>query len=864
MSDGITFITQPGDASVALGALAPPVARWFSQRFGAPTPVQRLAWSDLEGDGHLLLSAPTGTGKTLAALLPILGGLMRETAAEGGRSIRCVYVAPLRALVNDATRNVRSHAEEIAAQAPGEARPLRLAVRHGDSSQVERRRVLTEPPDLLFTTPESLALLLTLPASANLFARLGWVVVDEVHALASTKRGADLALSLERLSALSEQPVRRVGLSATATPLPEAARYLAGAGRACRIAAVSEATPLRLTYAPLHGRGHFLAELVARLEPELRARRSTLIFTNTRGLAERLAWALRRLMPDWEECIAVHHSALAAGRRRQVEEAFKEGQLRAVVCSTSLELGIDIGEVDLAVLVHPPGDVVRLLQRVGRAGHGPGRIKHGLVLTATPAELLEAVVTGASGQSAQCEPLRVPDRPLDVLCQQLLGLAAAGPWDAEQTYALVRRAYPYRDLDRRDFDDCMSYLRGLRRDGEPWLPARLRREANRYAVSDQRTVRLLRLNLGTILAEEVVPVVLQDLPGLPPGEGQGGRDRVIGQLDRAYAERLEPGHRFLLDGRCLECRRAEGTAVVVSEVLGRPSVPRWGGDGWPLSTELARRLYLLRTRAADALRDGPAALAELLRREYGLEDRAVDALTDYFQRQDCVSEIPDSRTVLVEGQRTSSGENYYAHTPLNRLANDALARVAVLRLARDHGRAASSIVADLGFVLQVPGTIAGFPALLRSLLDLGGFEADLDRALAESPALRERFRRVALTGLMLLRNPLGRRRRVGGDEWAGRHLFDRLRASDPDFVLLRQAAREVRADWCDCTTALDYAAELPAYSIRCRWIAGISPFVESWTQTDIGPAEEVETPAEVLRRLHEVLTGSGGGDAGSR
>lgn len=858
MSDGISFITQPGDAS----ALAPPVACWFRQRFGAPTPVQGLAWSGPDGDSHLLLSAPTGTGKTLAAFLPILSDLMRE--AVPGRSIRCVYVAPLRALVNDAFRNVRSHAEDIAAQAPGEARPLRLAVRHGDSSQAERRRVLAEPPDLLFTTPESLALLLSLPASANLFARLGWVVLDEVHALAGTKRGADLALSLERLSALSRHPVRRVGLSATATPLPEAARYLAGAGRPCRIAAVAEAAPLRLRYEPLHGRGHFLAELVGRLEPELRAHRSTLIFTNTRGLAERLAWALRRLMPDWEELVAVHHSALAADRRRQVEGAFKEGRLRAVVCSTSLELGIDIGEVDLAVLVHPPGDVVRLLQRVGRAGHGPGRIKHGLVLTATPAELLEAVVTGASGQSAQCEPLRVPDHPLDVLCQQLLGLAAAGPWDAEETYALVRRAYPYRNLDRRDFDDCVGYLRGVVKDGEPWLPARLGFEAGRYAVSDARTVRLLWLNLGTILAEEVVPVVLEDLPGLAPREGEPDRGRVIGQLDRGYAERLEPGHRFLLDGRCLECRRADGATVVVEEVLGRPSVPRWGGDGWPLSTELARRLYLLRTQAAEALRDEPAALSGLLRREYGLEDPAADALVNYFQRQDCVSEIPDATTVLVEGQRTDCGENYYVHTPLNRLANDALARVAVLRLARDHGRAASSIVADLGFVLQLRGAVADFPALLRSLLGVEGFEADLDRALAESPALRDRFQRVALTGLMLLRNPLGRRRRVGGDEWAGRRLFDRVHAADPDFVLLRQAAREVRAQWCDCRSALDYAAELSAYPIRCRWVVGISPFVESWTQTDIGPSGEVETPTEVLRRLHETLTRSGGGHARPR
>jgi ATP-dependent Lhr-like helicase len=451
----------------------------------------------------------------------------------------------------------------------------------------------------------------------------------------------------------------------------------------------------------------------------------------------------------------------------------------------------------------------------------------------------------------------VPDHPLDVLCQQLLGMAAAGSWQAEETFALVRRAYPYRNLDRRDFDDCLTYLQGLGKDGEVWLPARLRCEAGRYLVCDQPTAQLLRRNLGTILAEETAVVVLCRLQ-------LNERRIALGQVDRAYAERLQPGDRFLLDGRCLECKRLERTTVIVEEVLGRPVAPRWGGDGWPLSTELARRLYLLRQRAAEALRDGPAALATLLQREYGLDELAIDALVSYFQRQDCVSEIPDAATVLVEAQQTDLGANYYVHTPLNRLANDALARVAVHRLARDHGRAASSLVADLGFALQVRGILADITGLLRVLLDGQRFAADLDAALAESSVLRDRFQRVSLTGLMLLRNPTGRRRRVGGADWAERHLFDHVRTRDPDFVLLRQAAREVRAGCCDADAASRYAAALPSLQVRCRWLTGISPFVESWTQLTAGSAAEVETPADALRRLHETLTGSGDSNARSR
>jgi ATP-dependent Lhr-like helicase len=600
----------------------------------------------------------------------------------------------------------------------------------------------------------------------------------------------------------------------------------------------------------------------------LRQHRSTLVFTNTRNLAERVGWALRQRVPAWGPQIAVHHSALAAGRRREVEGLFKSGRLRAVICSTSLELGIDVGAVDLAVLVHPPGDVVRLLQRVGRAGHGPHALRRGLVLTAPAAELLEAAVTAASGLAEQCEPLAVPAAPLDVLCQQVLGMTAARPWTPDEMFELARRAAPYAGLTREDFDDCLAYLRGLDRRGEPWLPARLREDGDCLRVRDARTARLLRRNLGTILAEEGVPVLRQpaaapgppldpfaddalDAPPAPPPQ-------PVGEVDEAFADRLQPGDRFLLDGRCLELRRREAGALLVDEVPGRPQVPRWGGEGLPLSPELAGRLYLLRVQAAEALREGPPALAELLRRDYGLAGQAADELASYFQRQECVSEIPDTNTLLVEVVVSFESANLYLHTPLNRPGNDALARVAVLRLARDRGRSAQSVVADLGLALVLRGAPPeDVPELVRALLAPAGFDADLELALAEAPVLRARFQRVAQTGLMLLRNPIGRRRRVGGPDWGERRLFEQVRAHDPEFVLLRQALREVRRDVCAAGPARAYAEALPGHSVRCRWLARPSPFVEAWTQPGAGAAGAVESPAEALLRLQAMLLGGG-------
>jgi ATP-dependent Lhr-like helicase len=851
------YLGLPPPADTVLAGFAEPVRRWFRDRFSTPTVAQRLAWPPLLAGNHLLLAAPTGGGKTLAAFLPVLNDLL---TGQPGTGVCCLYVAPLKALINDVRKTLRRAGHGLAGFFPLGRPPVRIGIRTGDSSAAARRALRLEPPDILLTTPESLALLLSQPVAGELFAGLRWVVVDEVHALAPNKRGADLAVSLERLASLAGGEPQRIGLSATCAPPAEAARFLS-AGRGCVIAQVADTAPLDLTVQPLSppADGGFVAGLAARLEPEVRRHRSTLIFANSRGLAERLSWALRRRCPDLDEQIAVHHSALAAVRRRRVEQRLKRGRLRAVVSSTSLELGIDIGSVDLVVLVHPPGGVVRLLQRVGRSGHAPSGARRGLVLTATPAELVEAAVTAASGRSAQCEPLRVPPAPLDVLCQQLLGMAAVRPWSADEALALVRRAWPYRDLARADFDDCLRYLSGGGEgDRANWLPARLRWDGDTFTLCDARTARLVRRNLGTILAEEPRPVVVeQDPPAgdAPPNDLVGPSLRPVGEVDETFADALQPGTRFLLDGRCLEFRRREAGALVVQEVPGRPAVPRWAGDGVPLSAELAARLDLLQQQAREALLLGPATLRDLLRGDYGLSPEAADLLLAYFERQERVSEIPAAAACLVEAVLTDGAGDHYVHTPLTRAANDALARVAVLRLARDHGLGAASLVADLGFALLLRGAVELAPDTLRALLSAEGFDADLTAAVEGSETLRERFRRTALVGLMLLRNPLGRRRRVGGPDWAERRLFDRVRTADPDFVLLRQARREMRELVCDGPAARAYLETLPGRRLCCRRLAAPSPFVEGWTQLAAGPVESVESPEETLRRLHAALTG---------
>ncbi len=305
--------------------------------------------------------------------------------------------------------------------------------------------------------------------------------------------------------------------------------------------------------------------------------------------------------------------------------------------------------------------------------------------------------------------------------------------------------------------------------------------------------------------------------------------------------------------------REEGAAVV-EEVIGRPRTPRLGRRWLGAVAGTGPPTVSAAHPGRGGAREGPTALARLLETDYGLNGESLQMLADYFHQQETMSEIPDAGALLVEVVRTEGGAAYYLHTPLNRLANDALARVAVARLARDFGRSALSVIADLGFVLQSRSELPDFATMVRRLLAADGFRAELDASLAESQMLRARFARVAQTGLMVLRNPEGRRQRVGGADWPGRRLFEQVRAHDAEFVLLRQALAEVRAEQCDFETAGQYAAGLPSLAVRCRSLRQPSPFAAAWTQPGVGEAGTTQTPAEALHRLHAELTG-GAGDA---
>ncbi|MHB1556328.1 MAG: DEAD/DEAH box helicase [Isosphaeraceae bacterium] len=908
--------------------LSEPVRAWFESVFPeGPTPGQELAWPPIAAGENLLLVAPTGTGKTLAAFLAVLDRLFREreagTLAPG---LRCVYVSPLRSLNYDIERNLATPLDGIARRLELERSPIRVGVRTGDTSAYERRKLRDDPPHVLITTPESLALLLSQAAWQPHWKGVEHLIVDEVHALAPTKRGADLAVSLERLAAQAERDPRRIGLSATTRAEPAVVRFLAGASRDCRVivAPPPPGTPpprfdveslIRPGEAPHRGLSY--RRLLRRLRALIDSQRTTVVFANTRALAEKVTHDLRsgrsgvrspmaeapadplpspgspggspsrarsltmRRLRDGEApaepaprpgspsqegddsaaddlVIAAHHSALDVQRRRAIESGLRSGELRAVVTSTSLELGVDIGTADLAVQIGLPGGVSRCVQRVGRSGHRRGAAARGILLAATPAELVGAAVTARAAREGRLEPLRVPSTALDVVCQQLVGMACAGEQSVATAFDLIRRAGPMAELSREDFDACLAFLAGElgapagAYESEPgaeprWTSPRIWRRNGWFGLRSGRVSRWFRLNVGTILSEESVRVVADG--------------RAVGTLEAAYAERLAPGDRFVLDGRSLEVRRLEGSVVHARVSGGEPSLPRWTSDRQSLSSELAAELAGLRAEAARRLdQQGAAALAGWLAGEFALDRRDADVIVELVEAQERYSEVPSASGLLVEESPAPEGTGlaYAFHAPLHRSACEAIARATGARLGRRFGRNLTLAVADLGWSIRLPEGDRLSIDEIAPLVDPDRLDEDVLEGLDRGELPARRFRSVAATALMVLRNPEpGRRVRVGGMNWVSSRLYPLVQAACPDHPLLRQTRREVLEDFLDVPAAARWLASRP--SIRFRGLPGISPFAAAWIEPGTPEAIQFESPGDALRRLHARLTAAAKG-----
>ena len=597
----------------SLAAFHPAVRHWFESSFDSATPVQHEAWARIREGGHTLIAAPTGSGKTFAAFLNAIDDLVVEAEKRPlDDTVRVLYVSPLKALSNDIEKNLRSPLEGIdrwLTEKEGHGPGIRAMVRTGDTTPGERQQMRNRPPQILVTTPESLFILLTSDSGRNMLSTVGTVIVDEIHAVAGSKRGSHLSLSLSRLDALVESKSgvapRRVGLSATQKPIERIGQFLTG-GQPCSIVDTGHQKQreirLELPSSPLSAimANEVWEEIYDRLAELALERRTTLIFVNTRRLAERIARHLAERIG--ERAVTAHHGSLARKHRLEAEQALKAGELRALVATASLELGIDIGDVDLVCQMGSPGNISGLIQRVGRAGHGVGEVSHGRLFPLTRDDLVECVALLKALNQGELDKIDIPGAPEDVLAQQIVAEVSAREWSNDDLYARVRTAWPYRKLERDRFDSVVDMVAGGYATSRGRRAAYVHHDAVNGRLRPRPAARLTSLQNGGVIPDQFDYEVVM-MPG-------GYR---VGTLNEDFAFESIPGDIFQLGNTSYRILKIETARVLVEDAQGLPpTIPFWLGERPGRSNELSSAVSDLRETLDEKLQMDPGSLTEWL------------------------------------------------------------------------------------------------------------------------------------------------------------------------------------------------------------------------------------------------------------
>ena len=795
---------------------SPATQAWFEAAFAAPTPAQSLAWESIRANRDTLVVAPTGSGKTLAAFLSAIDDLVTDPVSRDTMTgPRVLYVSPLKALAVDIERNLRAPLAGIQRESQRLGLPvpdIRVGVRTGDTPADERRRMTTSPPDILITTPESLFLLLTSQAR-TILGDVRTVIIDEVHALAGTKRGAHLALSLERLDVLRGSPGQRIGLSATVEPHAEVARFLRPQGDVAIVAppaekswdlsivvpvpdmtAMGEELDIDGSAAADPRRTSIWPHVEERVVDLVSQERSSIVFANSRGLAERLTGRLNEVAEERGLDLPLaraHHGSVSREQRAIIEEDLKAARLPAVVATSTLELGIDMGAVDLVVQVESPPSVASGLQRVGRAGHQVGAISRGVVFPKYRGDLLQAAVVVERMRAGAIEPLRVPANPLDVLAQQVIAMVAMDAWDVEELYDVARRAAPYRDLPRDAYLAVLDMLAG-RYPGDDFAelkPRILWDRATGEITARPGAQRLAVTSGGTIPDRGLYAVYLI------------GTTSRVGELDEEMVYESRVGDVFALGATSWRIEEITPDRVWVSPAPGQPAkLPFWHGDSVGRPIELGRAVgeFLRAARDAETTR---AHLADS-----GLDAWAMDNLVAYLEEQRAATgRLPDDRTIVVERFRDELGDWRVAiHSPFGARVHAPWALAIGQRLLAEHGIEPQVMHSDDGIVIRLPDTLDETAVSIADLLviDPEDIDAIVQREVGGSSLFAGRFRECAARALLLPRRMPGKRSPLWQQRQRSQHLLS-VASRYPDFPIVLEAVRECVLDVYDVPALRD-------------------------------------------------------------
>ncbi len=800
----IRVVTEPPPSDENVYSLLEPfVAEWFRREFKVFTLPQKYAIPRIKAGRNVLIFSPTGTGKTLAAFLSIIDDLFslgKKNELED--KVYCVYISPLRALSNDIRKNLLVPLEgikEVAGEMGIDLPDVRALVRTGDTPQHERSKMLKKPPHILITTPESLAIILNAPKFRKHLSSVRWVIVDEVHELSSNKRGAHLSLSLERLRNFSGEFVR-IGLSATQAPVEEIAKWLVGFEddghpRPCDIIKVPSIKLLDLKVLcptkDLRNREEVGRKMYEYLKRFIKRYRTTLIFTNTRSGAERVAHKLSEVLGrEFLQYLGTHHSSLGREIRLEVEDKLKRGELKAVVTSTSLELGIDIGYIDLVVQIGSPKSVAKGLQRIGRAGHALHKVSIGRFIAMDEDDLVELTVLVKFAEEGKIDRIRIPRDPLDVLAQHLVGMSLEKKWHIEEAYRLIKRSYNFRTLSWEDFISVLRYLGGYYVDLEyRSVYRKLWFDEVEGLFGRKKGARMIYfLNLGTIPEEADYEVILM----------KDKRKRRIGKLSEPFVERLVPGDVFVLGGRKFKVVRIKSNHVYVIEAEEeKPTVPSWIGEMLPRSWDLSIGVGEFREKLESILRKkGEVEAIKWLRKNFKLGRYCAGNLVRYFKDQIMLlGVIPSHRKIVLEEYIDELGRwSIIFHAPFGRRVNDALSRAYAYKASILAKTNVGIGVTDDGFILLFPRGVRIDPKELAYSLKSSELRDILKEAIKGTELFANRFRHCAVRSFMILRAYKGHVISVEKRKLRAERLLKYL---GDDFPVIKETFREILEDYMD-------------------------------------------------------------------
>jgi ATP-dependent helicase Lhr and Lhr-like helicase len=850
----ITKLKKPNNGKDIEKILHPFVREWFFNKFDDFSLPQLYGVMQVHKGNNVLISAPTGATKTLTSFLAILNELvMLDVTGLLEDKVYCIYNSPLKALSSDISVNLVKPLEEIGkiAKEHGHELKIRVGLRTGDTTPYERAKMSKKPPHILITTPESFAIVLTTPKFREYMRDVKYCIIDEIHALADSKRGVHLNLSIERLKDLTKKEFCRIGLSATVSPLEEIARYLVGKGK-CKIVDVQFIKRMDLkVLSPVKDMINTSykeqsEKMYSLMDKLIQDHKTTLIFTNTRAATERIVDYMKENYPKkYNENIGAHHGSLSKDIRLQLEDRLREGKMKVVVCSTSLELGLDIGSIDLVVCLGSPKGVARFLQRAGRAGHQLDSTVKARIIVLDRDDLVECSVMLKSAVERKIDRIHIPKNSLDVLAQQIYGIAIADRISYDDLFKMIKGSYCFEDLTKKDFENVLNYLSGeftKLEDRHVYAKIFWDKENNEIGKRGKMARIMYMTNIGTIPDSTSVQVKI--------------KDQVVGAIDEGFLERLKRGDVFALGGNRYQFLFARGMTAQVSPATQAPTIPSWFSEMLPLSFDLGMEISRFRRLMEEKFMNDRSKqyILDFINDYLYVDKYGAEAIYNYFRDMWMyLKEIPGDKKILVEAYKDEEKTYYVFHSLYGRRVNDVLSRAIAYGLKRLSHRDMEIGVSDNGFYLASQDTLNVFVALSR--IKSNELRKIMDNALEKTEVLNRRFRHCAARGFMILRTYKGQQKRVGRQQVSSMILMSAVKRIDRDFSILKEARREVLEDLMDIKNAAKILKGIEDEDIEVKRIETKipSPFAFNLVLQGRTDVFKIEDKVEFLRRMHQMV-----------